>query len=78
MDVDEILGNLRASMEDIRQREMEKANAKLSNIDGSAKIVDNLTNSIINKIFHDISKKVKKAAKDENKEVIAACEYIFN
>lgn len=78
IDVDEILGNLRASMEDIRQREIEKANAKLSNVDGSTKVLDNLTNSIVNKIFYDISKKVKKAAKDENKEVIAACEYIFN
>ena len=78
MEVDEILGNLRASMEDIRQRETKKASSKLSDVDGSAKILDNLTNSIVNKIFFDISKNVKAAAKNENKEIIEAAEYIFN
>ena len=78
MKVDELLGNLRASMEYIRERETQKAIGKLSDVDGSDKILDNLTNSIVNKIFYDVSKKVKKAAKDENEEILAACEYIFN
>ncbi|MCQ2970087.1 MAG: glutamyl-tRNA reductase [archaeon] len=78
MEFDKLLGNLRASMEDIRQRETQKANVKLADVDGSVKILDNLTNSIVNKIFYDISKKVKKAAKDENEDILAACEYIFN
>ena len=78
MEVEEILGNLRASMEEIRQRESKKAMTKLSDIDGSAKIIDNLTNSIVNKIFFDISKKVKTAAKEENADVIKAAEYIFD
>lgn len=78
MEVDEILGNLRASMEEIRQRETKKALVKLADVDGSAKILNNLTNSIVNKIFFDISKNVKDAAKDENKEIIAAAEYLFN
>lgn len=78
MEVDEILGNLRASMEDIRRRETKKASSKLSDVDGSAKILDNLTNSIVNKIFYDISKNVKTAAKDDDKEIIDAAEYIFN
>ena len=78
MEVDEILGNLRASMEEIRQRETQKANVKLANVDGSVKILDNLTNSIVNKIFFDISKNLKKAAKDGNKDIIEAAEYIFD
>ena len=78
MEVDEILGNLRASMEEIRQRETQKASIKLADVDGSVKVLDNLTNSIVNKIFYDISKNVKKAAKEENEDIIAACEYIFN
>ena len=78
MEVEELLGNLRASMEEIRQRETQKASVKLANVDGSAKILNNLTNSIVNKIFFDISKKVKSAAKEENKEIIAAAEYIFD
>ena len=78
MEVDEMLGNLRASMEEIRQRETQKASVKLADVDGSVKILDNLTNSIVNKIFYDISKNVKKAAKEENKDVIDAAEYIFD
>ena len=78
MEVEELLGNLRASMEEIRQRETQKATVKLADVDGSVKILDNLTNSIVNKIFYDISKNVKKAAKEENEAIIAACEYIFN
>ena len=78
MEVDELLGDLRASMEEIRQRETQKASVKLADVDGSVKILDNLTNSIVNKIFYDISKKVKKAAKEDNEEIIEACEYLFN
>ena len=78
MEVDELLGNLRASMEEIRQRETQKASAKLSNVDGSDKILNNLTNSIVNKIFFDISKNVKKAAKAENTDVLEAAQYIFD
>ena len=65
-------------MEEIRQRETQKANVKLANVDGSVKILDNLTNSIVNKIFFDISKNLKKAAKDGNKDIIEAAEYIFD
>ena len=78
MEVDGILGSLRTSMENIRQRETEKASTKLSDVDVSDKILDNLTNSIVNKIFFDISKNVKKAAKDGNNDVIDAAKYIFN
>ncbi len=77
MEVDNILANLRVSMEEIRQRETQKASVKLADVDGSVKILDNLTNSIVNKIFFDISKKVKKAAKQEDKDILAAIEYIF-
>ncbi len=77
MEVDDILGSLRASMEEIRQRETQKASLKLADVDGSVKILDNLTNSIVNKIFFDISKKVKKAAKEEDADIIEAAEYIF-
>ena len=78
MEVDGILGSLRTSMENIRQRETEKASTKLSDVDVSDKILDNLTNSIVNKIFFDISKNLKKAAKDGNKDIIEAAEYIFD
>ena len=78
MEVEGTLANLRSSMEEIRQRETQKAIAKLDDVEGSAKILDNLTNSIVNKIFFDISKKVKIAAKEENETIVSAAEYIFN
>ena len=78
MEVNDILGHLRASMEEIRQRETQIASSKLSDVDGSTKIIYNLTNSIVNKIFHDISKNLKNAAKDENQDIINAAQYIFN
>ncbi len=78
MKVNNVLGNLRMSMENIRERETEKASAKLVDIDGSDKILDNLTNSIVNKIFFDISKNLKEAAKEGDRDVIDAAEYIFN
>ena len=78
MEVEDTLASLRSSMEEIRQRETKKAYVKLSDVDGSAKILDNLTNSIVNKIFFDISNKVKSAAKQEDKDILDAVEYIFN
>lgn len=78
MELDELLGNLRASMEGIRERETQKATVKLSHVDGSAKILNNLTNSLVNKIFYDISKNLKRAARNDKKEIIDAADYIFN
>ena len=77
MEVEDILATLRASMEDIRLRETEKAIVKMNDVEGSAKILNNLTNSIVNKIFYDISKNLKDAAREENEEIIKAAEYIF-
>ena len=78
MEVEDILSNLRMSMENIRERECEKAVSMLSDVDGSSKILNNLTNSIVNKIFFDISKNLKNAAKSDNEEIIKASEVIFD
>ena len=78
MEVEEILSTLRRSMEDIRQRETKKASSKLSNVDSSSKILNNLTNSIVNKIFYDISKNLKQAALDDKKDIIESADYIFD
>ena len=78
MEVEDLLSTLRTSMEEIRQREMKKASSKLADVDGSSKIMENLTNSIVNKIFFDISQNLKDAAKEDKKEVIESAEYIFD
>ena len=78
MEVESILSSLRISMEDIRQREVQKTFSMLSDVDGNHEIINNLTNSIVNKIFFDISKNLKKAAKEDKKDIIESSEYLFN
>ena len=78
MEVDDLLSSLRVSMEEIRQRETKKASSKLSDVDGSSKIINNLTNSIVNKIFFDISQNLKQAAADDKQEILKSAEYIFD
>ena len=78
MEVDDLLSSLRISMEEIRQRETKKASSKLSDVDGSSKIINNLTNSIVNKIFFDISQNLKQAAAEDKQEVLKSAEYIFD
>ena len=78
MDVEDLLSSLRTSMEEIRQRETKKAYSMLSDVDGSSKILNNLTNSIVNKIFFDISKNIKQAASDEKHDILKSAEYIFD
>lgn len=77
MKVEDILRKIRSNMEDIRQRESEKAIVKLADSEGSVKIIDNLTKSIVNKIFYDISVNIKDAAEDEDEYLIDAAEKIF-
>ena len=77
INVEDIIANLRVSMEEIRERETKKAITKLSNVDGDAEIIDSLTNSIVNKIFFDISKKIKRAAHENDEELIRAIEFMF-
>lgn len=77
MAIEDLLGDIRLSMEDIRMKEAQKATAKLADVEGSAKIIDNMSRSIVNKIFHDISINIKKAAEEEDHEIIEVLKCIF-
>lgn len=77
MEVDSLLANIRLSMEDIRKKESQKAIVKLLDIQNSSKIIDNLSKSIVNKIFHDISSNIKKIAEEEDLEAIETIRCIF-
>ena len=77
IEIENIMKILRSSMEEIRQKEAEKAIVKLEGVDGSVKVIDNLTKSIVNKIFYDISINLKKAASENEEEVVNAAEFIF-
>lgn len=75
--VENILKSLRTNMEDIRIKESEKAIVKLADVPGSVKVIDGLSKSIVNKIFYDISVNIKKAAKEENEDIINAAKVFF-
>ena len=79
IEVNDMLGHLRTSMEEIRQREMQKGIIKMEDIDSKGiKTIDSMTKSIVKKIFHDLSKNIKKVAIEEDEELIKLLETIFN
>jgi len=77
MEVENLMADIRLSMENIRKKESQKAIKKLVNIQNSEKVIDDLSKSIVNKIFHDISLNIKKAAEEEDLEVIETMKCIF-
>ena len=78
IEINSLLGSLRESMEEIRQRESQKGIVKLNSVDAKdIKTIDKMTQSIVNKIFYDISESVKKSAKDNEEDVIKMCEAIL-
>jgi len=77
MEVEGLMADIRLYMEDIRKKESEKAIAKLGDNQNNAKVIDNLSKSIVNKIFHDISINIKKAAEKEDFEAIETMRDIF-
>ena len=79
IEINSLLGSLRESMEEIRQRESQKGIVKLNAVDAKdIKVIDKMTQSIVNKIFYDISEGIKKSAKENEEDVIKMCETIFN
>ena len=78
IEINSLLGSVRESMEEIRQRESQKGIVKLTTIDAKdIKTIDKMTQSIVNKIFYDISESVKKSAKNNEEDVIKMCEAIL-
>lgn len=76
--VEPLLSDIRTNMESIRYRETQKALNMLGNINGQEKVVDKLTKSVVDKIFHDIVLNIRKAAENDEDEIIKACESLFN
>lgn len=78
IEINEILGSLRKSMEEIRERETQKAISKLDNVDKKTKkTIDGMTKSIVNKIFYDISENVRKAGTENEDDIIEFCEAVL-
>ena len=78
IEINSLLGSLRESMEEIRQRESQKGIVKLNNVDAKdIKTIDKMTQSIVNKIFYDISENIRKTAKNNEDDYIKICEMIL-
>ena len=78
IEINEILGSLRKSMEDIRQRETQKAISKLDDVDKKTKkTIDGMTKSIVNKIFYDISENVRKASVENEEDILEFCKDVL-
>ena len=78
IEINSLLGSLRESMEEIRQRESQKGIVKLNSVDATdIKTIDKMTQSIVNKIFYDISENIRKTAKNNEEDYIRICEMIL-
>lgn len=78
IEINSLLGNLRESIEEIRQRESQKGIVKLNAVDAKdIKTIDKMTQSIVNKIFYDISENIRKTAKNNDEDIIKICEMIL-
>ena len=78
IEINSLLGSLRESMEEIRQRESQKGIVKLNSVDAKdIKTIDKMTQSIVNKIFYDISENIRKTAKNNEDDYVRICEMIL-
>ncbi|KZX15512.1 glutamyl-tRNA reductase [Methanobrevibacter cuticularis] len=77
MEIEGLMKDIRIFMEGIRETETQKAIMKLVDVEGSTKILDNMSKAIVNKIFHNISLNIKKAIEEEDYELIEAIKCIF-
>ena len=78
IEINSFLGILRESMEEIRQRESQKGIVKLRSVDAKdIKTIDKMTQSIVNKIFYDISENIKKTAKNNEEDAKKICEALL-
>lgn len=78
IEINSLLGSLRESMEEIRQRESQKGIVKLNSVDAKdIKTIDKMTQSIVNKIFYDISENIKELAKEDEADSLKICEALL-
>lgn len=76
MVADPLLAEIRSRMEELRRRELEKAVKMMENSDAD-RVMDDLTRSIVDKIFHDVAISIREAAERDDVEFLRACADIF-
>ncbi|MBI5680212.1 MAG: glutamyl-tRNA reductase [Methanobacterium sp.] len=77
LEVETLISNIRRNAEEIRTQETQKAFRMLGDMNGKEKIVNDLTQVVVDKIFSDIIKNIKNAAENDNKKFIETAECIF-
>jgi len=78
LEVEPLISQIRISAETIRQFETQKAFKMLGEMNGNEKIVDNLTKIVVERIFTNVIKNLKKAAENGDETTINAAEILFN
>lgn len=78
LEVEPIISHIRASAEEIRQKEIIKALKMLGDLNGKEKIVDDLTQVVVDRVFCDIIKNIRNAAEKDDIMVMKAIETIFS
>jgi glutamyl-tRNA reductase len=78
LEVEPIISKIRISAENIRKLETQKAFKMLGDMNGNEKVVENLTKVVVERIFNDVIRNLKKAAEDGDESTIKAAETLFN
>ncbi len=78
LEVEPIISDIRITAENIRLNETQKAFKMLGEMNGNEKIVDDLTKVVVERIFYNVIKNLRKAAENDEKNVIEAAETIFS
>lgn len=77
-EIEPLISNIRINAEEVRRKEIFKAFKMLGNLNGKEKIVDDLTQMVVERIFFDVIKNLRKAAEEGDKDVLDAAEKIFS
>jgi len=77
LEVESLISDIRQNAEKIRVQETEKAVKMLGDMNGREKIIDDLTNVVVDKIFSDIIRNIKNAAENDDKKLIETAEILF-
>lgn len=77
LEVESLISQIRQNAEKIRIQETEKAVKMLGDMNGKEKVIHDLTNVVVDKIFSDIIKNIKNAAENDDKKLIETASNIF-
>lgn len=77
LEVETLISDIRRNAEKIRIKETERAFRMLGDINGKEKIIEDLTQVVVDKIFSDIIRNIKAAAENDDKKLIETVECIF-